>query len=376
MFKINKNTNSIEKLEETTLTNLEYGERDNLQEWIAKKPDAFGEDLLIIQKEFSGWEDTNERLDLLALDKDRRLVIIENKRDDSGKDVTWQALKYTSYCSQLSKQDILNIYQDYLKNDSKDEVAKIKILEFLEAEDENWDNLNLNDGFGQRIFLIATNFRKEVTSTVLWLRNYDIQIECFKVTPYTMQKDGSEVKDEFLDIERIIPLKDTEEFLIKMAKKEREDSNPAIHQLRREFWRKIIDSMCKTESKLFNSIGPGKFSYIHASSGIINGIKFAFVMNTTAARVELYIDRGENSKDENEEIFQQIKKHDRKIEEKFGGKLIWESLPERRACRIKTEIGGNIKDKAQWDNMIEWMTKTMVKFEKVMKPVLKEIPRP
>ena len=36
MFKINKNTNSIEKLEETTLTNLEYGERDNLQEWIAK----------------------------------------------------------------------------------------------------------------------------------------------------------------------------------------------------------------------------------------------------------------------------------------------------------------------------------------------------
>jgi hypothetical protein len=28
-----------------------------------------GEELLIIQKEFDGFEDTNERLDLLALDK-------------------------------------------------------------------------------------------------------------------------------------------------------------------------------------------------------------------------------------------------------------------------------------------------------------------
>lgn len=38
-----------------------------------------GEELLIIQKEFDGFDDTRERLDLLALDKDGNLVIIENK---------------------------------------------------------------------------------------------------------------------------------------------------------------------------------------------------------------------------------------------------------------------------------------------------------
>jgi hypothetical protein len=73
-----------------------------------------GEELLIIQKEFDGFQDTNERLDLLALDKQGCLVVIENKLDDTGRDVTWQALKYASYCSTLSKEQIRAIYQSYL----------------------------------------------------------------------------------------------------------------------------------------------------------------------------------------------------------------------------------------------------------------------
>lgn len=52
---------------------------------------VLGEELLIIQKEFAGFSDTHERLDLLALDKQGSLVIIENKLDDTGRHVTWQA---------------------------------------------------------------------------------------------------------------------------------------------------------------------------------------------------------------------------------------------------------------------------------------------
>ena len=40
-------------------------------------PDALGEDLLIVHKEFDGFADTRERLDLLALDKEGRLVVLE-----------------------------------------------------------------------------------------------------------------------------------------------------------------------------------------------------------------------------------------------------------------------------------------------------------
>jgi hypothetical protein len=48
---------------------LKFKEREYLQEWIANNPSSLGEELLIIQKEFYGFGETNERLDLLTLDK-------------------------------------------------------------------------------------------------------------------------------------------------------------------------------------------------------------------------------------------------------------------------------------------------------------------
>src|SRR5471030_2943476 len=101
MFRIDSQTNSIMPLTARTFVDLGFKERNNLQEWIAKAPSCLGEELLIIQKEFAGFSDTHERLDLLAIDKQGSLVLIENKLDDTGRDVTWQALKYASYCSGL-----------------------------------------------------------------------------------------------------------------------------------------------------------------------------------------------------------------------------------------------------------------------------------
>src|SRR5690606_23878059 len=98
MYLINPDKSNIEKLKVKNFTELGFKERNHLQEWIASNPQILDEDLLIIQKEFNGFHDTNERLDLLAIDKQGNLVVIENKLDDSGRDVTWQALKYASYC--------------------------------------------------------------------------------------------------------------------------------------------------------------------------------------------------------------------------------------------------------------------------------------
>lgn len=101
MFVIDKEKNKIDKIQSKTFHELGFKEREHLQEWIAKNPECLDEEFLIIQKEFDGFNDTNERLDLLALDKSGAIVVIENKLDDTGKDVVWQALKYVSYCSTL-----------------------------------------------------------------------------------------------------------------------------------------------------------------------------------------------------------------------------------------------------------------------------------
>tara|TARA_Y100000589_G_C27056777_1_gene589678 strand:+ start:854 stop:1042 length:189 start_codon:yes stop_codon:yes gene_type:complete len=61
MFKIDRNTNAITPLEQKSFSSLGFREREHLQEWIAKHPSSLGEDFLIIQKEFSGFDKTQER---------------------------------------------------------------------------------------------------------------------------------------------------------------------------------------------------------------------------------------------------------------------------------------------------------------------------
>lgn len=88
MFTVDHQAKRIKAVKTKTFSELGFTERKHFQEWLAHEPSTLSEELLIIQKEFDGFGDTRERLDLLALDKDGNLVIIENKLDDSGRDVS------------------------------------------------------------------------------------------------------------------------------------------------------------------------------------------------------------------------------------------------------------------------------------------------
>ena len=242
MFTVNHQTNRISPVRAKKFSELGFSERKHLQEWLAHEPSALGEELLIIQKEFDGFDDTRERLDLLALDKDGNLVIIENKLDDSGRDVVWQALKYASYCASLTKAQIVEIYQQYLDRYElvTGEVdplngpqgaalnASQRICEFLDAPD--LDEVKLNLGNSQRIMLVAANFRKEVTSTALWLLGQGISIACFKITPYSL---GEQL---LINIDQIIP---TEEKTTEVVLKNR-------HTVRREYWERALEAFQKS----------------------------------------------------------------------------------------------------------------------------------
>ena len=59
-------------------------ERNDLQRVLREYISALGEDLLVISEEFSQWEDARRRIDLLAIDKQAKLVVIELKRTDDG----------------------------------------------------------------------------------------------------------------------------------------------------------------------------------------------------------------------------------------------------------------------------------------------------
>jgi len=366
MFRIETAKNEIAPLQIRSFADLGFKERSHLQEWIAKKPSCLGEELLIIQKEFSGFSDTQERLDLLALDKQGSLVIIENKLDDTGRDVTWQALKYASYCSGLSKENILKVYQDYLTKTGSSEKAEDLLAEFLEVDDIQ--EISLNKGVTQRIILVAANFRKEVTSTVLWLINFKLRVQCLKVTPYAM---GNEL---LLNVEQIIPTKDTEDFMIGLAQKAQDEVTGASeeknrHTIRRAFWTEVISAMA-AKSNLYQNISPGTAGWTSAGSGM-RGVGFNFVAGKAYGRAEVYIDRGDH--EENKSIFDQLHAQRDRIEQEFDGSLVWERMDNRRACRIKSETTGNIFESEIWPRMIEFMTNAMVGLERAFRKPLDEI---
>lgn len=369
MYRIDRPSNSIQALSAVSFKELGFRERAHLQEWIAREPSALGEELLIIQKEFAGFSDTSERLDLLALDKQGSLVIIENKLDDTGRDVTWQALKYASYCAAMTKDQIRHIYQDYLMRIGGDQTAEDSLSSFL---DEDYDELVLNKGVSQRIILVAANFRKEVTSTVLWLSNFRVRIQCFRAKPFRL---GDEL---FLTIDQIIPTKDTEEFSIGLADKAKDEvegleKESRRHPIRRKFWTELILLMNASESSLFQSISPGKFSWIGAGSGV-RGVSFNFGATQSYGRAELYIDRGD--KDQNEALFDRLHNDREAVENEIGQPLVWERLENKRACRIKLEQPADIFDTDQWPTIMPFMVSAMNRIEKTFGPRLAASKRP
>lgn len=364
MFKIDTDSNRISRIETKRFTDLGFRERDHLQEWLANQPDALGEELLIIQKEFDGFDDTRERLDLLALDKDGNLVIIENKLDDTGRDVMWQALKYASYCSNLTKSQVVEIYQSYLERYCGGGDAKSQICEFLEAPDLS--EVVLNSGTNQRLMLVAANFRKEVTSTALWLLNHDIQVQCFKVTPYAM------AHDLFLNVEQIIPTPEAKELMIGMNAKEAEEKSTAKeqknrHKLRIEFWQQCLEALGDSNTALYQNISPSKDHWLSAGSGM-RSCPYTIIFGSKFARVEMNFSR--SSTDENKQIFDKLKLQQQEIDGRFGSALEWLRLDDKKACRIQYQQDFDGYNKDNWPDMIAWLVEHIERLEKAFKPAL------
>lgn len=230
LFRINTQTRESEKIAEVDFADIGLQERWDIQEWIAANPDILGDDLLIISKEFSGFDRTNERLDLLAVDTDGKLVIIELKRDDSGSEVHWQAIKYASYLRQATQDEIIHMLAAHEKVSGEE--AERKLMQHIEPEDIEILN---ND---QRIILASHRFAPEVTSAVLWVNDQsrsEDMITCVRLTPY--QDENSDTL--YLQASTIIPLPDAEEFIIQIGVQDNESSGESSASLRKISTRKI-----------------------------------------------------------------------------------------------------------------------------------------
>ena len=210
LFKIDPETRKSTSVREVDFTQLGLKERSDIQEWVAEHPDILDDDLLIVAKEFSGFDRTSERPDLLAVDSQGVLVVIELKRDDSGADAYWQAIKYTSYLRHAGADAIISMLADYA--DISQEDAEDRLLKHLDSDD--LETLNRE----QRIILASHRFAPEATSAVLWLNERfadESLIMCVQLTPYRDETANA----LYLQANTIIPLPGEEEYIIQVGSK-------------------------------------------------------------------------------------------------------------------------------------------------------------
>jgi hypothetical protein len=202
-------TDRLIELKATTFAAHGLKERGDLQRLLRDQIEVIDPDVLIVSEEFRDWEDSNRRIDLLGIDSDANLVVIELKRTEDGGHMELQALRYAAMVSKMTFDKVVEVFEDYLANLGRHDSARERLLNFLQ-----WDTPN-EDQFAQevRIVLASAEFSKELTSAVLWLNEYELDIRCVRLRPF---RDGNRI---FLDVQQVIPLPEASEYFVNLRQK-------------------------------------------------------------------------------------------------------------------------------------------------------------
>ncbi|EKF85266.1 DUF5655 domain-containing protein [Methanobacterium formicicum] len=190
---------------EQKLSDMGVWERTHLETWIAERPEILGEELLTITTEYSGFDKTSKRLDILAVDKDGKLVVIELKRDVAETFIDLQAIHYAAFCSTHTFNDIVDIRANFVRE--TEEEVESEIRNFITNDDfKDFDNQ-------PRIILVANEFKEETLAAVIWLRDIGVDIKCVKLEAYELDEKIIITPDV------IIPLPEAENFMMHREKK-------------------------------------------------------------------------------------------------------------------------------------------------------------
>lgn len=353
------------RLSETSFNAEKIYERKDLQRLLKANIEALSPDLKVIAEEFGEWADSNRRIDLLCLDKDANIVVVEIKRTDDGGHMELQAIRYAAMVSTMTFKQLVEAHAKFLHLSANTDEAEKAILEFLE-----WDEQNEDDFASEvRIILASADFSREITTSVMWLNQYGLDIRCVRFRPYRMENGAL-----LVDVQQIIPLPEASDYQTRIRAKEREGKQHRAerYDLRLQFWTGLLEH-AKTRTQLHATRSPGKYSWIGGSTGK-RGLSYNYAVREDDAQTELYIDFGIGFDDKNLQVFNQLLSQKESIEQVFGGELEWEDLPESRGCRIRKKVPGGYRTSAdEWPRIFEELAGNMINLDKAVRPHIQKL---
>lgn len=213
-----------ERIEPVTFSELNMTEND-IEEILRNSIDMIcdeEESMLIVGRQVRN--EKNGRSDLTAVDNNGDIVLIEIKRD--RKDIEhrreafeFQAIRYAASYATIEKTDDLvkKVYAPYIEKYRNEfelgeltsfEIGIRKLNEFLQVNDAL---KNFNEK--QRVILVASDFDEQTLSAVAWLNSNNVDMSCYRLTPYKLNEDV------FFYVEKLLPVTNYDNYYVNLMDK-------------------------------------------------------------------------------------------------------------------------------------------------------------
>ncbi len=197
----------------TTFAIEGISERGDLQRILRDNIGFIAPDTMVLAEEFGDWDESRRRIDLLCLDANADLVVVELKRTEAGGHMELQAIRYAAMVSTMTFEQAVRAHTAYLMARGLEQDAEAEILSFL-----GWDSSEQDDfASNARIVLVSADFSRELTTSVLWLLDRDLDIRCVRLQPYKVDNRL------LLDIRQVLPLPEAVDYQVKVREKERRE---------------------------------------------------------------------------------------------------------------------------------------------------------
>ena len=165
----------------TSLTENNRKEREDLEKWIKTNSKILGDDILVFGEQV--WTKSGP-LDFIGVDNTGNLVIVELKREKLARDVLAQAIDYASDVANWDIDKLNEICLGFSGNTLDDHIV------------EKFENVDLKDlmiNKAQRLLLVGFSIDEALSRMVEWLSStYDLGINAI-ILNYAVTSSGNEL---------------------------------------------------------------------------------------------------------------------------------------------------------------------------------------
>jgi len=227
VFRVDSTGRFLSGIEPIRLEAASYTERGHLQEWVLDHPEIIGSDVMIITSEFDQWQDAAgaqvaDRLDVLGLDRDGRLVVVEIKRGRAPRFTELQAIGYAAMVSRFTIENLIQAHHSFLQKRGepagRDEIEQV-------LADHVVGGVLVEDALtSPRVVILAEDFSSSLLSSIVWLSQSGVDISLRQVQLYRPDPSADGL---FATVSQVWPLPEVDDFTVRPRSREGDPSRRA-----------------------------------------------------------------------------------------------------------------------------------------------------